>query len=308
MNWKTLLSEEMDEILPHVLDEVSVEKSKTNSGSYGYVFEVEINNIVHIAKKPHSVLVSEVSEEQKRYVISKFKQECLLLSKLKHPHIVEFVGVYYGPGGKDDLTLVMEKLDGDLAAFLENNPGIDELYRLLILIDVSCGLVYLHGHNPPIIHGYLTARNILLTQSCQAKIADVGVAKLMDEKSKQVEIQSHPPGQMYYMPPEARRAVYTSKLDIFSFGHLSLHTILGKNPEVHGIEITQKLLAEGMIQVRKRNSSLRKIKHCLFRSIIVYCLMDNPGRRPTAHHMHDILTRSINQIDQQVSGPLRING
>ena len=305
----------MDELLPHVLDEVSVvkeEKSETHSGSYGYIFEVEIKNIVHIAKKPHTVSVSEVSEEQKKYIISKFRQECLLLSKLKHHHIVEFVGVYYGPGGKDDLTLVMEKLDGDLAAFLENNPGIDELNKLLILRDVSCGLVYLHGHNPPIIHGYLTARNILLTQSRRAKIVDVGVAELMDEKSTQIEIETHPPGQMYYMPPEARRedAVYTSKLDIFSFGHLSLHTILGTNPEVHGIEITQKLLDEGMIEVRKRNSSLCKIEseHCRFRSIIVYCLMDILHRRPTAHQMQRLLTRSINQICQQVSGTLSING
>ena len=57
--------------------------------------------LFRIAKKPHTVLVDGVSEEQKRYLISKFRQECLLLSKLKHPNIVEFVGVYYGSGGED---------------------------------------------------------------------------------------------------------------------------------------------------------------------------------------------------------------
>ena len=204
---------------------------------------------------------------------------------------------------------MMEKLDCDLAAFLENNPGIDELNKLLILRDVSCGLVYLHEHNPPVIHRDLTARNILLTQSRRAKIADVGVAKLMDEKTKQAEILTQVPGQLYYMPPEACRedAVYTSKLDIFSFGHLSLHTILGKYPVVYEIEITPKILEEGTIQVWKRNSSLSKIgsEHCLFSSI-VYCLMDDPDRRPTAREMYNVLTRSISHSHQQVSRPLSI--
>ena len=297
----------MDVLEPFLLNGVTVvkgDKSESHSGAYGYVFEVEFQKAVHIAKKPHTTFLRRVSEEESRHVISKFRKECLLLSKLRHPNIVQFVGVYYGPRGRDDVALVMEKLDCDLCAFLEDNRGIDELTKLMILQDVSYGLVYLHEYNPPIIHRDLTARNILLTQSRQAKIADVGVAKLMDEKAKRAEYHTQAPGQMYYMPPEAcrRNAVYTLKLDMFSFGHLSLHIILEEYPEVYEVDLTPKMLQEGSVQVMKRQTSLSKIgtQHCLYQSI-VKCLMDNPRKRPTAHQMNNELNILVLGRRQQVS-------
>ena len=75
----------------------------------------------------------------------------------------------------------MEKMSCDLVQFIANNHKQLKLSnKLSILKDVSCGLVYLHEYDHPIVHRDLTAVNVLLTDSCQAKIADVGVAKLMD--------------------------------------------------------------------------------------------------------------------------------
>ena len=295
-----------DRLSPFLLDGVSVRgvKKEDQSGSYGYVFEVEIGKVVHIAKKPHTAFLRKVSEPEKKCVISKFREECLLLSKLRHPNIVQFVGVYYGPGGRDDIALVMEKLECDLAGFLEDNRNLCELTKLTILQDVSYGLVYLHEYNPPVVHRDLTARNVLLSQSYQAKIADVGVAKLMDEKAKQAESHTQTPGQMYYMPPEARKenAVYTSKLDMFSFGHLSLHTVLGDYPVVYEDDITPEVLQKGNAQIRKRQSSLSRIgnQHCLYPSI-VKCLMDNPEKRPTAREMNNMLNHLVLERNQHVS-------
>ena len=174
----------------------------------------------------------------------------------------------------------------------------------MLLQDVSYGLVYLHEYKSPIIHRDLTARNILLTQSRQAKIADVGVAKLMDEKAKQAEYHTQAPGQMYYMPPEAcrRNAVYTYKLDMFSFGHLSLHTILEDYPVVYEVDLTPEMLQEDSVQVMKRQTSLSKIgtQHCLYQSI-VKCLMDNPKKRPTARQMNNELNLLVLGRRQQVS-------
>ena len=82
---------------------------------------------------------------------------------------------------------------------------------------------------------------------------------------------------------ERKNAVYTSKLDMFSFGHLSLHTVLGDYPVVYEDDITPEVLQKGNAQIRKRQSSLSRIgnQHCLYPSI-VKCLMDNPEKRPTA--------------------------
>ena len=101
-----------------------------------------------------------------------------------------------------------------------------------ILLDISRGLFYLHGHSPPIIHRDLTARNILFTPSMLAKIADLGNARMV-EPHKLNKTMSTAPGTLVYMPPEAIgvRPKYDAKLDMFSFGHLSLYTAIKEFPD-----------------------------------------------------------------------------
>ncbi len=285
----------VDELLPLLLSDVTEVKRENNNnhcGAYGYVFEVAVGNRVCIAKKPHTTFIHKVSEDQKKHVLSKFRGECLLLSKLRHPNIVQFIGVYYGSEGSEDIALVMEKLDYDLAEFLKSNDNIKDSTKLRILQDVSHGLVYLHQYNKVIVHRDLSARNILLTKSCRAKIADVGMAKLIDEKDRQSGILTTAPGNVYYMPPEAllENPRYTSKLDIFSFGHLSLHTILGDYPVVYEVTMTDEKENTGSVQAMKRQSSLDKIgkDHCLYK-VILDCLKDDPEERPTASQLNETI-------------------
>ena len=79
-------------------------KKAAGSGAYGYVFKFTVNGVQRIAKKIHGALVNGVSAEEKKLVTSKFLDECIILSKLRHPHIVQFVGVHYEKGRKTDLT------------------------------------------------------------------------------------------------------------------------------------------------------------------------------------------------------------
>ena len=221
-----LMATKEDELAVYQLKGVKeIEKSdnsKNRAGSYGFVFEVKVKGCVCVAKKPHTIFLKDVSEEQRSRVVANFRKECILLSKLKHPNIVQFIGIYYGDEAKTDLVLVMEKMSCDLVQFMANNHKQLKLFnKLSILHDVACGLVYLHEYDHPIVHRDLTAMNVL-TDSCQAKIADVGVAKLMDGCAVMALRHTRVPGQMFYMPPEARfeKAQCTPKLDIFSYGHL----------------------------------------------------------------------------------------
>lgn len=72
---------------------------------------------------------------------------------------------------------------------------------------------------PPIVHRDLTARNVLISDRCQAKIADLGVAKIVDLQAQMAQSHTQTPGQMLYMPPEAlkEKASCTPKLDINFF-------------------------------------------------------------------------------------------
>ena len=284
-----------DSLAPYVLKRVEELKEEILENSTDPCYKVKVDGVLRIAKKPHPNVLA-CSENAKVWYLANFKKECDLLSKLRHPNIVQFIGVYYGNGDKDEIALVMEKVEYQLATFLKEKPHVNLSTKLSILHDVTYGLVYLHEYNPPIIHRDLSAPNILLTTSYRAKIGDLGVAKLMDKAAMKAESYASAPGQMFYMPPEALvdKAMYTSKLDIFSFGHLSLHTLLGGNPEVYEVDLTPEMLQQRTVQITKRKTSLDRVgsDHCLY-PLITQCLLDNPDRRPTTREINSSIGRLV---------------
>ena len=219
----------MEELLPF---KIELERPDANilpvgAGAFGKVYGISYNGAPCIAKCLHNILMRRgdyepVAKEQTTSLLAKFVKECILHSKLRHPNIVQFIGVEYGHDTDNyDLHLVMERMDTNLEMCLEEIPNIPYAIKLSVLRDVSAGLLYLHSFNPPIIHGDLTMTNILLTHDWRAKIADFGNS--VDEN-----ILSTAPGALSYMPPEAlvKPLRYDTKLDIFSFGTVSLFTSL----------------------------------------------------------------------------------
>ena len=291
----------LDELSPSLLKDVqeleeAAEKKEKEAmkGSYGYVFKVTVEGVDCIAKKLHSAFVnqSRVSLEERESITAKFRNECIILSRLRHPNIVQFVGVHYGQRGSADITLLMECVRCDMDDFLTDHPNVPLSLKLSILRDVSYGLVYLHECNPPIIHRDVTAHNILITDNCQAKIADLGMAKIVSLQEQLAKSHTQIPGQMFYMPPEVflEEAECTPKLDIFSFGHLSLFTALQTYPEVlslYNVTQTAAMKKAGIIERERRKKSLKAVgcDHCLY-PIITECLFDRPDQRPTTRDLN----------------------
>jgi len=179
-------------------------------GCYGAVYEVRVSGVPCIAKRLHNILLGRerevaVSREGRASVIAKFRNECLILSKLKHPNIVQFMGVHFGQDD-GDITLVMEFVHMDLEKCIRTYPNIPLSYKLSILCDVAYGLAYLHSLSPnPVIHRDLNQGNVLLTEALTAKIADLGSSKLVDQ-DRRLGALSTAPGAMGYMPPEAMQS------------------------------------------------------------------------------------------------------
>ena len=253
----------IDELAPFLIRDVAgleesakKEEALAGSGSYWYVFKVNVNGVERIAKKIHSIYVNQVNPEEKRGITSKFRAECIILSKLRHPNVVQFVGVHYGRGGMTDLTLFMECLSSDMDKFLTTHSNLPLSLKLSLLENVSSGLVYLHCE-PPIVHRDLTARNILISDRNQAKIADLGNASC------------------------------TPKLDIFLFGHLALYTVNQEFPKVYNVAMTVDILQRGICERLKRRRALDAVGegHCLY-PIITECLFDNPDQRPTTRDLN----------------------
>lgn len=184
-----------------------------------------VNETECAAKIIHS-LISYSSNVGDRYI-----REISLLSNLRHPNIVQFLGIC--EISESSLpALVTEMMHSNLHDFLENPNLKDAIplpHKKSILEDVSKGLIYLHKEN--IVHRDLTAKNVLLTSSLVAKIADLGNSRILPEED--FGRLTMLPGTIDYMPPEAHDSNpdYTHKLDIFSFGHLTLFVMTQVSPK-----------------------------------------------------------------------------
>ncbi len=278
-----------DELAPFVLHKVDGLDEETGRGAYGVVWDVKVNNLPCIAKRLHSILVNlEVSSEERGSIQGKFRQECILLSKLRHPNIVHFVGVSYGknPG---DLTLVMEKVLTDLAKLMVGKPASSLPIKLSLLCDVSYGLLYLHTLDPPILHRDLTPKNVLVTGDLRAKLADLGGSKQLLDLNAAGTLA---PGATNYMPPEALKegGHHDARLDLFSFGHLSLFTIAQKEPHMSNDCITRGVRAHGIVEITRRQKDIGDLgrDHCLY-LLIIHCLQDKPEKRPSTLEVNTIL-------------------
>ena len=269
------------------------ETSETlGSGAYGEVIVVRYNGVKCACKKLHEALVDndeQIPHDDPNSPVRKFKEECQRMSKLRHPNIVEFIGVYFKQNSPP--CLLMELLPQSLTDFLDkrNETSISADRKCLILLDVAKGLLCLHNHNPPIIHRDLTANNILLTPNLRAKIADFGVARHIQLPSAPGEGEGMTmcPGNLNYMPPEAMKenAFYDTKLDIFSFGHLVIYVTTRKWPILKDKRFRDPITddCEYRSEIDRRKDSLDSMMENdqLYR-LAISCLQEDPNERPVA--------------------------
>ena len=225
--------------------------------------------------------------------------ELIMMTQLHHPNIVQCKGVSLLVD-QPLPVLLMERLMSSLHAYLlhPDNSNLAVERKLSILRDTASGLDYLHSHTPAIIHRDLTAKNVLLDSELRTKIADFGNSRIMDlDPDSSPETLTSIPGTLEYMPPEAQggRVTYDPSLDVFSFGHLSLFTIIQtpvrpllphNYPDSRGrllgrSEVKRRVqFVEGAEQLLSENQSLV--------ALIKQCLHNMPAQRPRTG---ELLTR-----------------
>ena len=273
---------------------------KLGRGAYGSVFTVNYGGVVCAAKKIHSILVDEdVNFEQKQAIKKDFVRECICCSSIRHPNIVQFLGVYYSTESTLPI-MVMELMDTSLTTFVENNKSqIAMQTKMSILYDVTLGLSFLHNHRPQILHRDLSPNNVMLSKwQIAAKIGDLGVAKMIRADSK-LQTQSKlttAPGTQHFMPPEALdevNPVYGTPIDVFSFGGIALYMFSEEWPTPSGQKIrdsvTKRLRA--LTEPERRQQYLDKItgKAVKLKKKIEQCLDDDPEERPPIQEMSKII-------------------
>ena len=260
-------------------------------GAYGRVFKAQYRGSVCAAKEVHSILIqlTQMAPEERRRLQATFQRECDHCSKLNHPNIVHFIGIYHPPQQLFPV-MIMELMDESLTTYAAK-PNINFNTRMSILRDIAKGLSYLHSRNPPVIHRDLSPNNVLLKHLpllLIAKIADLGVAKILnfdDQNAK--KYQTKVPGTIDFMPPEAfeDKPRYDTSLDIFSYGGITLHTVNGQwptpTPSTKFDPETRQV--RGFSEVERRQEYLNKFtgEAEVLRPLVEGCLDNDPVKRPS---------------------------
>ena len=137
-------------------------------GSWAKVYLAEWRQTTVVAK----VLKNTFDIHAKELII----KELINMTKMHHPNIVQLFGYVEEP-----FVIVMEYFqNGDL---YDNFHKLKLKQKVNIASDIIKGLIYLHERRPNnLIHRDIKLRNILLTNSYTAKIADFGLSTFSIEK------------------------------------------------------------------------------------------------------------------------------
>ncbi len=185
-----------------------------------------------------------------------------------------------------------------LSSTLEKYPSIPSSMKFVVLLDVACGLSYLHTRKEPVVHRDLSSNNVVLTDNFRAKIVDFGVARVVPLEQLELRLTTMP-GTAVFMPPEAfpENPIYDISLDIFSYGVLILNVINQTWPKAKDRVEGGSILTE----IQRRAGDLGKMTCEELKPFTVRCLQQEPPQRPTALQAIEELTKLVERYPRPYS-------
>lgn len=194
-------------------------------GRFGHTYRAKCDQLPCAAKV---LQVTGATEEE----ILPVEIACQLLSAIRHPNIVQCLGTARW-GYENHPIILLEEMDENLAYFLERQSSEKSLVpyyvKVNILCDVAFGVAYLHRID--VVHGNLTANNILIVGESRAKITDFWMLKIanMHPAMHSDEVDS---SKMIYMALEtlSQPPLFSQQSDIYSFGVITVLVDTQKTP------------------------------------------------------------------------------
>ena len=288
-----------------LIDGVTPTGTVLGRGSYGKVLEVDWHGTICAAKNVHDIFLEGLSAAESRRVISDFEREFQTWSQLRHPNVVQLLGVYFKKGSSAPI-LVLEKMDTTLSRYLERHSK-EEFpisHKVSVLRQVAQALSYLHNQNPPLVHHDLSTNNILLCEwSFQAKITDFGMTRPISVAA--LTRRSSIKGTLAFMAPEALREPprYDAKLDVFSYGNviIAILTHQWPTPDLATRYEGEQLVALTEFQRCEHHIiSLSKNEKTHFLAIIQSSLDNRAHRRPASSELVSTVKHIETDLVQQV--------
>ncbi|XP_010925411.1 serine/threonine-protein kinase EDR1 isoform X2 [Elaeis guineensis] len=236
-------------------------------GSYGEVYHADWNGTEVAVKK---FLDQDLSGD----ALEQFRCEVKIMSRLRHPNVVLFMGAVTRPPNLSILTEFLPR--GSLYRLLHRpNVHLDEKRRLKMALDVAKGMNYLHTSHPTIVHRDLKSPNLLVDKNWVVKVCDFGLSRL---KHHTFLSSKSTAGTPEWMAPEVlRNEPSNEKCDVYSFGVIlwELATLRmpwsGMNP----------MQVVGAVGFQNRRLDIPKEVDPVLAQIISDCWESEPSKRPS---------------------------
>ncbi|KAG2494235.1 hypothetical protein HYH03_007590 [Edaphochlamys debaryana] len=203
-------------------------------------------------------------------------EEIRVLQKLKHKNIMTFFA-WWADKHSSHVNFITELFTaGNLRQYRKKLKLMSENVLKRWAHQILEGLLYLHGHVPPIVHRDLKCDNIFINSATgEVKIGDLGLATVQQQGMSVV-------GTPEFMAPEVYEESYDERCDIYSFGMCLLELASLEYPysECHSVPQIFKKVTMGVPP-----ASLQRVSSPELREFIALCIAHDPANRPSAREL-----------------------
>ncbi|WVZ95776.1 hypothetical protein U9M48_041499 [Paspalum notatum var. saurae] len=159
--------------------------------------------------------------------LERLRSEVRLLKTLKHKNIIKFYNSWLDRKNNNINFITEVFTSGTLRQYRIKHKKVDIRALKKWSRQILSGLVYLHSHDPPVIHRDLKCDNIFVNgNQGEVKIGDLGLATILDHARSAHSIIGTPE----FMAPELYDEEYNELVDIYAFGMCLLELVTFEYP------------------------------------------------------------------------------
>ncbi|MHB8483144.1 MAG: serine/threonine-protein kinase [Nitrospiria bacterium] len=200
-------------------------------GGMGVVYKAYCPDLKRrvVLKKVHPALAVDPAYQ------NQIKKEAQLLSRLKHPNIVSYIGCdLIESNHQTEFCLIMEYIEGiNLKEWLRLRGSLPFEKLVPMFLDLCGALAYLHQNR--IFHFDLKPENILMTIEEKLFLTDFGISSIESGNGNTAPLDN-PIGSLEYIAPEQLKGESPGgRSDLYSLG-MVLHALLNGKGFFEGAE------------------------------------------------------------------------